>query len=127
MCNLSPLSLVALLYIFVYGVRAGQSDIYFLCNKLCVTLTLTYVYLRHNNIRDLTANFLEEAGCKAVTIEPQLLPITGETFQFKSTITVSSARAVWMFLPEMCGVTLTRCLLIFGCSTALHRQTSISL
>ena len=51
-----------------------------------------YVYLRHNNIRDLTANFLEEAGCKAVTIEPQLLPITGETFQFKSTITVNSAR-----------------------------------
>ena len=41
MCNLSPLSLVSLLFIFVYGVRAGQSDIYLLCNKLCVTLTLT--------------------------------------------------------------------------------------
>ena len=51
-----------------------------------------YVYLRHNNIRDLTANLLVEAGCTDVTIEPQLLPITGETFQFKSTITVNSAR-----------------------------------
>ena len=50
------------------------------------------MYLRHNNIRDLTANILVEAGCKDVRIEPQLLPITGETFQFKSTITVNSAR-----------------------------------
>ena len=48
--------------------------------------------MRHNNIRDLTANILIEAGCKGVEIEPPLLPITGETFQYRSTITESSAR-----------------------------------
>ena len=48
--------------------------------------------MRHNNIRDLTANILIEAGCKGVEIEPPLLPITGETFQYRSTITENSAR-----------------------------------
>ena len=38
-----------------------------------------YVNLRHNQIRDLTANLLAEAGCRDVTIEPHLLPLTGET------------------------------------------------
>ena len=51
-----------------------------------------YVYMRHNNIRDLTANILLEAGCKDVEIEPQLLPISGETFNYRSTITENSAR-----------------------------------
>ena len=51
-----------------------------------------YVYMRHNNIRDLTANILLEAGCKDVEVEPQLLPISGETFNYRSTITENSAR-----------------------------------
>ena len=51
-----------------------------------------YVYMRHNNLRNLTANILVEAGCKDVEIEPQLLPITGETFQYRSTNTDNSAR-----------------------------------
>ena len=59
----------------------------------CLTCALGgYVYLRHNNIRDLTANILVEAGCGDVRIEPQLLPITGETFQYRSTNTANSAR-----------------------------------
>ena len=48
--------------------------------------------MRHNQIRDLTANLLEEAGCKDVTTEPRLLPITGEEFDHKTTITANDAR-----------------------------------
>ena len=51
-----------------------------------------YVHMRHNQIRDLTANLLEEAGCKDVTTEPRLLPITGEEFDHKTTITANDAR-----------------------------------
>ena len=35
--------------------------------------------VRHNEIRDLTANLLSEV-CKDVRIEPELQPVTGETF-----------------------------------------------
>ena len=53
--------------------------------------------MKHNQIRDLTANLLEEAGCKDVTTEPRLLPITGEVFdedflRHKTTITANDAR-----------------------------------
>ena len=51
-----------------------------------------YVQLRHNEIRDLTANLLKEAGCRDVTREPHLLPITGETFRLKSANTANDAR-----------------------------------
>ena len=51
-----------------------------------------YVHLRHNQIRDLTANLLSEAGCTDVTIEPHLLPITGENFKYKSANTDDQAR-----------------------------------
>ena len=36
-----------------------------------------YVTLRHNSLRDLLAELLEEI-CKDVVIEPPLLPLTGE-------------------------------------------------
>ena len=36
-----------------------------------------YLSLRHNEIRDLTANLLKET-CANVTIEPGLQPVTGE-------------------------------------------------
>ena len=51
-----------------------------------------YVQLRHNEIRDLTANLLKEAGCRDVSREPHLLPITGETFRLKSANTANDAR-----------------------------------
>ena len=56
--------------------------------------------MRHNQIRDLEAKFLEEV-CKDVQTEPKLLPLTGETFQLRSTNTRPdarldiSARGVW--------------------------------
>jgi len=36
-----------------------------------------FVIIRHNNVRDLIANLLSKV-CKEVTVEPKLLPITGE-------------------------------------------------
>ena len=58
-----------------------------------------YVHLRHNGqvvtvnqIRDLTANLLSGAGCKDVTIEHHLLPITGEKFKYKTARLDVSAR-----------------------------------
>ena len=60
-----------------------------------------YVNLRHNQIRDLTANLLVEAGCRDVVIEPHLLPLTGETLKYESAIKTDearldvSARGVW--------------------------------
>ena len=48
--------------------------------------------LRHNEIRDLTANLLKEAGCRDVSREPHLLPITGENFRLKSANTANDAR-----------------------------------
>eukprot|EP00116_Pleurobrachia_bachei_P008201 sb/3468463/ len=83
-----------------------------------------YVYLRHNNIRDLTANILVEAGCKDVRIEPQLLPITGETFQYRSTNTANSARLD--VSARNVGVTWTKFTLISVYSTVLHQPTSAS-
>lgn len=51
-----------------------------------------YVNLRHNQIRDLTANLLLEAGCSDVVIEPHLLPLTGETLKYESAIKTDEAR-----------------------------------
>ena len=36
-----------------------------------------FITIRHNDLRDATANILTEI-CKDVDIEPQLLPVTGE-------------------------------------------------
>ncbi len=47
--------------------------------------------IRHNEIRDLTANLLTEV-CHEVSIEPDLQPVTGETFQGASAITQDGAR-----------------------------------
>lgn len=51
-----------------------------------------YVHLRHNQIRDLTANLLSEAGCTDVVTEPHLLPITGDKVRYKSASTDDQAR-----------------------------------
>ena len=59
-----------------------------------------YTAMRHNQIRDLEANMLEEV-CKDVTTEAKLLPLTGEQFKYKTANTAQdarldiSARGVW--------------------------------
>ena len=50
-----------------------------------------FVTIRHNNVRDLTAELLSEI-CKDVQIEPQLTPLTGEVFQHKSANKSDEAR-----------------------------------
>ena len=50
-----------------------------------------FITLRHNNVRNLTANMLKEV-CKDVSIEPPLIELTGESFHLKSTKTVDEAR-----------------------------------
>ena len=47
--------------------------------------------IRHNEIRDLTANLLTEV-CHEVSVEPDLQPITDETFQGASAIIQDGAR-----------------------------------
>ena len=47
--------------------------------------------LRHNEIRDLTADLLKEV-CPNTCIEPALQPLIGESFQLQSTNTEDGAR-----------------------------------
>lgn len=47
--------------------------------------------IRHNEIRDLTANLLTEV-CNDVCIEPELLPIDGEVFTGASSYSQDGAR-----------------------------------
>ena len=54
------------------------------CNKGFITI-------RHNDLRELTANLLTEV-CKDVDIEPQLLPVTSETFKNRTANTSKEAR-----------------------------------
>ena len=58
-----------------------------------------YVILRHNSLRDLFAEILEEV-CSDVQIEPPLLPLTGEKLPHGSNTTPGarldfSARNLW--------------------------------
>ena len=48
--------------------------------------------IRHNEIRDLTANLMTEV-CHNVSIEPHLQPITGETFPAMTANTEDGARS----------------------------------
>ena len=50
-----------------------------------------YPSLRHNEVRDLLAGLMSEV-CKDVTTEPQLEPLSGETFRCNSTTTDDQAR-----------------------------------
>ena len=50
-----------------------------------------FITIRHNDLRDLTANLLTEV-CKDVDIEPQLLPVMGETFENRTANTSNEAR-----------------------------------
>ena len=42
-----------------------------------------FTFIRHNEIRDLTANLLSEV-CHGVQTEPDLQPLTGETFSLQT-------------------------------------------
>ncbi len=47
--------------------------------------------VKHNKVRDITASLLTEV-CHAVTIEPHLQSLSGETFSHRSAITEDGAR-----------------------------------
>ena len=59
-----------------------------------------YVTIRHNEIRDFTAEVLRETS-QNVEVEPMLTPLTGEHFQYRTANTDEqarldvSARGVW--------------------------------
>ena len=50
-----------------------------------------YISMRHNVVRDTTAEFLKEV-CKDVQTEPKLMDLTGESFKFKTTNIEDEAR-----------------------------------
>ena len=52
-----------------------------------------YRALMHNEVRDLVAECLKEARYHAVEPEPDLQPLTGETFKLKSVNTADDARS----------------------------------
>ena len=49
--------------------------------------------LQHNEIRDVTAQCLREAGYLGVEVEPQLQELTGENFKYKSANTEVDSRS----------------------------------
>ena len=49
------------------------------------------VSIRHNDIRDLTADILREV-CNDVKVEAKLIPLTGEQLQYRSAITGDETR-----------------------------------
>ena len=51
--------------------------------------------IRHNEIRDFTADFLSEV-CNNVCTEPELLPVTGENLAGASANTQPGARLGWL-------------------------------
>jgi hypothetical protein len=52
-----------------------------------------YRTIQHNEVRDVVASVMKEAGLKAVEIEPQLQPLSGERFERKSAIKDEDARS----------------------------------
>ena len=54
-----------------------------------------FITLRHNEVRDITASFLNEV-CKDVRKEPSLIKLTGEQINEKATKTGDEAR-LWVF------------------------------
>ena len=50
-----------------------------------------FTFIRHNEIRDLTANLLSEV-CHGVQTEPDLQPLTGETFSLQTANGQDNAR-----------------------------------
>ena len=64
------------------------------CKKrliLLLLLLLLLVTIRHNEIRDITAEILKEV-CTDVAVEPLLTPLTGEHFRYRTANTADGAR-----------------------------------
>ena len=59
--------------------------------------------MRHNEIRDVTANLLSQV-CHIVATEPPLQPLSGETFAYRSAIVGDEAsldiKASWFLEPN---------------------------
>ena len=56
--------------------------------------------MRHDAIRDCTANLLRDAGCKDVRVEPELIPVNPNKFSHRTNTQAGarldvSARGVW--------------------------------
>ena len=49
--------------------------------------------MKHNKVRDITASLLTEV-CHAVTIEPHLQSLSGESFSHRSAITEDGASSL---------------------------------
>ena len=49
--------------------------------------------IQHNEVRDTIAQCMQEAGCSAVGIEPELIPLEGEEFESKSVNKQDEARS----------------------------------
>ena len=50
-----------------------------------------FVHYRHNEVRDVTGTLLKEV-CTDVSIEPMLIPLTGEKMKYKTANTANDAR-----------------------------------
>ena len=80
-----------------YGWSPQQTPMYCVCGaSFTVEHALScprgdFPIVRHNEIRDVTANLLTEV-CHDVTIEPDLQPLTGETLAGASSNTMDGAR-----------------------------------
>ena len=60
-------------------------------NFYCIAGHGGFTIQRQNELRDLTAQLLSEV-CHDVVVEPDLQPLTGETFQYQCAITTDDAR-----------------------------------
>ena len=49
--------------------------------------------MQHNEVRDNMAQFMRDAGFPAVEIEPELIPLSGETFHYKTANKKEEARS----------------------------------
>ena len=49
--------------------------------------------IQHNEVRDTIAQCMREAGHTAVEVEPQLQPLSGEVFDYKSANKEAEARS----------------------------------
>ena len=52
-----------------------------------------YRTIQHNEVRDVLAQAMREAGHTAVEVEPALLPLTGEAFHYRSANKEDDARS----------------------------------
>ena len=80
--------MVGLLFIYHLSVCGSNMSIEHALNCKCGG----FPYLRHNELRDITADLLTEI-CPDVQVEPALQALSGERFSYQSAITDDNARA----------------------------------